>query len=115
MDSLLLKEENHQFQDDPTTLVCTKLNIKEADRQVEVDKHQSEMEWWYQWLQSLRQALPVFLQERKNLMKNRNKLPNGERMLLDTAIVDGQQTLRVQVVVDLDRGAHTNLDQNQMP
>ena len=44
MDSLLLKEENHQFQDDPTTLVCTKLNIKEADRQVEVDKHQSEME-----------------------------------------------------------------------
>ena len=43
-DSLLLKEENHRFQDDLTTLVCTKLDIKEADRLVEADKLQSEME-----------------------------------------------------------------------
>ena len=43
-DSLLLKEENHRFQDDQTTLAYTKLDIRVADRQVEVDKHQSEME-----------------------------------------------------------------------
>ena len=72
MDSLLLKEENHRFQDDLTTSVYTKLGIKAADRQVEADKLQSEMEWQYQCLQSLQQALPAFLQERKNSMKNRN-------------------------------------------
>ena len=43
MDNLLSKEENHRFQDDLTTLVCTKLDIRVADRQVEADKHQSEM------------------------------------------------------------------------
>ena len=43
MDSLLLKEENHRFQDDLTTSVYTKLGIKAADRQVEADKLQSEM------------------------------------------------------------------------
>ena len=115
MHSPLLKEENHLFQGDQTTLVYTKLDIKEADRQVEAGKLQSEMEWWYQWLQSLRRAQPAFSLERKNWMKNRNKLHKGERTLLDMAIVDGQQTLRVQVVVDLGREAHINLDQNQMP
>ena len=72
MDSLLLKEENHQFQDDLTTSVYTKLGIKAADRQVEADKLQSEMVWQYQYLQSLRQALQAFLQGRKNWMKNRS-------------------------------------------
>ena len=114
MDSLLLKGGNHRFQDGQTTLVCTKLDIKTVDRQVEAGKLQSEMEWWYQWLQSHRRALPVFLQERKNWMKNRNKLHKGERMLLDMAIVDGQQTLRVQVGVDLGREARISLGQNQM-
>ena len=66
MHSPLLKEVNHQFQDDPTTLVCIKLDIKAADRQVEADKLQSEMEWWYLWLLSLQRAQLVFLQERKN-------------------------------------------------
>ena len=47
-------------------------------------------------------------------MKNRNKLHKGERMLLDMAIVDGQQTLRVQVGVDLGREARISLGQNQM-
>ena len=72
MDSLLLKEENHRFQDDLTTSVYTKLGIKVADRQVEADKLQSEMVWQYQYLQSLRQALQAFLQGRKNWMKNRS-------------------------------------------
>ena len=72
MDSLLLKEENHRFQDDLTTSVYTKLGIKAADRQVEADKLQSEMVWQYQYLQSLRQALQAFLQGRKNWMKNRS-------------------------------------------
>ena len=113
-DSLLSKGENHRSQGDRTILVCTKLDIKMADRQVEADKLQSEMEWRYQWLQSLRPALPAFLQERKNWTKNRNKLHKEERMLLDMAIVDGQQTLRVQVEVDLGREARISLGQNQM-
>ena len=44
MDSLLLKGGNHRFQDGQTTLVCTKLDIKTVDRQVEAGKLQSEME-----------------------------------------------------------------------
>lgn len=44
MASLLLKGGSHRFQDDLTTLVFTKLDIKMVDRQVEADKLQSEME-----------------------------------------------------------------------
>ena len=47
-------------------------------------------------------------------MKNRNKPRKGEKMLLDMAIVEDQQILRVQVEVDLGREARISLGQNQM-
>ena len=111
---LLLKEESHRFRDVLTTSVYTQQDIKVVDKQVEVDKLQNEMEWWIQWLRSLQRALPASLQGRKNWMKNRNKLHKGERMLLDMAIVDGQQISRVQEGVALGHAARISLDQNQM-
>ena len=111
---LLLKEESHRFQDVLTTSVYTQQDIKVVDKQVEVDKLQNEMEWWFQWLRSPQRALPASLQGRKNWMKNRNKLHKGERMLLDMAIVDGQQISRVQEGVALGHEARISLDQNQM-
>ena len=48
-------------------------------------------------------------------MRNRNKLHKEERMLLDMAIVGGQQISRVQVEVDLGLEARISLDQSQMP